>query len=102
MKLTGEAYSEVTEASSAGLINIHTLEYDRELFALLGLEDYFHLAPRCLGCCDRGGEVTAEAAALTGLPQGTPVTGSMFDVNAGMLASGILDSSTLCLIDQGS
>ena len=32
-----------------------TLEYDRELFALLGLEDYFHLAPRCLGCCDMTG-----------------------------------------------
>ena len=98
MKLTGEAYSDITEASSAGLLNIHTLEYDRELFALLGLENYFHLAPPCLGCCDKGGEVTAVAAALTGLAQGTPVTGSMFDVNAGMLASGILDSSTLCLI----
>ena len=94
MKLTGEAYSEVTEASSAGLINIHTLEYDRELFALLGLEDYFHLAPAARGCCDRGGEVTAEVAAPHRPAQGTPVTGSMFDVNAGMLASGILDSST--------
>ena len=98
MKLTGEAFSEVTEASSAGLMNIHTLEYDPELFRLQELEDYFHLAPPCLDCCQPGGTVTSQAAAMTGLAEGTPVTGAMFDVDAGILASGILDSDTLCLI----
>lgn len=98
MKLTGEAYSDVTEASSAGLMNIHTLEYDPELFRLHGVEDYFHLAPPCLDCSQPGGTVTAQAAAATGLAEGTPVTGAMFDVDAGILASGILDSNGLCLI----
>lgn len=98
MRLTGDAYSEITEASSTGLMNLHTMEWDRELFRLLDVEEYFRLAPPCLDCCESGGRVTAQAAALTGLVQGTPVTGAMFDVDCGMLASGILDSETLCLI----
>ena len=98
MKLGGEAFCEITEASSTGLMNLQTKAFDPEIFALLGMKDAFRLAPPVLDCCGSGGRVTAEAAALTGLAEGTPVGGAMFDVDASMLASGILDGDTLCMI----
>lgn len=98
MRLTGEAYCDVTEASSAGLMNLHTLRFDPELFRLLGIEAYMHLMPPCLEVTQPGGCVSRAAAELTGLREGTPIGGSCFDVDAGMLASGILDMDTLCLI----
>ena len=98
LRLTGEFTSEITEASSAGLMNLHTLAYDRELFRLLDIGDCFDMAPPCLSCTDACGTVTEAAALETGLKPGTPVTGSMFDVDAGLLASGILDGKTACMI----
>lgn len=98
LRLTGAACMEVTEASSSGLMNIHTLEWDKRLFDLVGAGDFFRLAPACIGVADTGGRVGEEAARLTGIPAGTPVSGSCFDVDAGMLASGILDCKTLCMI----
>jgi L-xylulokinase len=98
MKLCGKAFCEITEASSTGLMNLQTKAFDPQLFALLGLEECFRLAPPVLDCCESGGRVTAEAAALTGLAEGTPIGGAMFDVDASMLASGILDGDTLCMI----
>ena len=44
------------------------------------------------------GEVTAEAAADTGLRAGTPVAGGLFDIDACGLASGMVDESQLCMI----
>ena len=44
------------------------------------------------------GYVTAEATEATGLAEGTPVAGGYFDIDAGALASGVLDGNTLCLI----
>jgi L-xylulokinase len=98
MKLGGGVFCEITEASSTGLMNLQTKAFDPQLFALLGIEDCFRLAPPVLACCESGGRVTKEAAALTGLAEGTPLGGAMFDVDASMLASGILDGDTLCMI----
>lgn len=98
MKLTGMPCCEITEASSTGLMNIRTRSFDLELFRLLGIENCFRLAPPCVDCSEPLGSVTEEAAALTGLAAGTPVTGAIFDVDAGLLGSGILDGDTLCMI----
>ena len=98
MKLGGEAFCEITEASSTGLMDLQTRAFDPRIFSLLGIEKHFRLAPPVLDCCEAGGAVTAEAAALTGLAEGTPIGGAIFDVDASMLASGILDGETLCMI----
>ncbi len=98
LRLTGERCMEVTEASSSGLMNIDTLDWDDRLFDLIGAGDCRRLAPRCIGVADTGGRVTREGELATGIPAGTPVSGSCFDVDAGMLASGILDCDTLCMI----
>jgi L-xylulokinase len=44
------------------------------------------------------GTLTPEAAALTGLVQGTPVAGGMFDIDACGLAVGMTDESAFCMV----
>ena len=97
-RLTGELVSEITAASSGCLMNIKTLEFDRELYRLLGIEEYFGMNPPYVGSTEVSGRVTAGAAAQTGIPEGVPVSGGYFDIDAGALASGVLDEETLCCI----
>ena len=98
MKLGGKAFCEITEASSTGLMDLRTRNFDPQIFSLLGIPELFRLAPPVLDCCESGGAVTAETAELTGLAEGTPIGGAIFDVDSSMLASGILDGETLCMI----
>ena len=56
------------------------------------------LLPPIVQTADICGQVTAEAAAQTGLQQGTPVAGGMFDIDACGLASGVIDESQLCMV----
>lgn len=44
------------------------------------------------------GRVTADAALQTGLAEGTPVAGGMFDIDACGLASGIVDAGQMSLV----
>lgn len=96
--LTGNLCGEITAASSGCLMNIRTLQYDREIFELLGIGNYYGIQPPCVGSTDISGYITKEAAELTGLPEGIPVSGGYFDIDAGAFASGVLDEETLCLI----
>ena len=97
-KLTGELCGEITDASSGCLMNIKTRKYDPEIFRILGIEEYTYLTPPFVDSVDVSGRVTKEAAALTGLAEGTPVAGGYFDIDAGALASGVLRQDTLSLI----
>lgn len=97
-KLTGTFACEVTDASSGCLLNLHTQQFDPRIFKALGIENCLRLMPPCLKSIDISGYVTAEAAERTGLAEGTPVAGGYFDIDAGALASGVLDENTLCLI----
>ncbi|MBC8585270.1 FGGY-family carbohydrate kinase [Youxingia wuxianensis] len=98
MKLTGNPCYEVTETTCNGLMNIHTQEYDPDIFKALGLSEYMDRMPKYAGVTEVSGRVTEEAAKKTGLTAGIPVAGSCYDVNTGALASGILDDDTLCMI----
>ena len=97
-RLTGELVSEITAASSGCLMNIKTLEFDREIFKLLGIEEYFGINPPYVRSTEVSGRITEEASKLTGIPAGVPVSGGYFDIDAGALASGVLDEETLCCI----
>lgn len=48
-----------------------------------------------VGSAEICGEITAQAAAITGLAVGTPVVGGLFDVVSTALCAGIEDESTL-------
>ena len=67
----------------AGLLRLPEGVYDAELLALYGLEDaQAQAAAICSQPTDIVGRVTAEAAAATGLAEGTPVVAGYFDVVA--------------------
>lgn len=97
-KLTGEAFSEVTDYSGTSAMNLYSKTFDKELFTKFGIEDCFDLFPPLRMSSDICGYVTSEAAALTGLKEGTPVAGGLFDIHACCLSSGIVDNKPLCLV----
>lgn len=97
-KLTGEAYGEYTDFSGGNLVNLTTGQYDKELLACFGLEEIYDKLPPLRYSADLCGRVTAEAAAKTGLAEGTPVAAGMFDVNACGIASGLSDEEQMCMV----
>ncbi|WP_051537284.1 FGGY-family carbohydrate kinase [Asaia prunellae] len=85
--LTGQIATELTEASTA-FTDLHTQEYSQEILEALGLEDIASALPPMLSSCDQAGKVTAEAARLTGLLEGTPVSAGLHDVIAAAVGLG--------------
>jgi L-xylulokinase len=97
-QMTREAAAEYSSFSGSNLIDFHTGAYSRELLALLGLESLYECLPPLREAAAVCGRVTRQAAALTGLKEGTPVAAGMFDIDACGLASGLTDEEHLCLI----
>lgn len=97
-KLTGEAYAEITDYSGISSMNIYSKAFDKDLFKKYGIEECFGFFPPVKMSSDICGYVTKEAAEATGLKEGTPVAGGLFDIHACCLSSGIIDTETLCLI----
>ena len=97
-RMTGEAYAEMSDFSGGNLVNLATGEYDRELMELFGIGEVFDCLPPLKYAADVCGYVTKEASELTLLPEGTPVSAGMFDVNACGIASGLSDGEKMCMI----
>lgn len=87
-RLTGERVSDISDMSGCGLTRMPEAVYDDELLALYGLSDARGLLPRLIDPADIAGHVTANAAKITGLAEGTPVIGGYFDVVSSALGSG--------------
>lgn len=97
-RLTGKAYSEATDISGSGLMNVKNARFDRDILEELGIgEVYDKLAPIKYSY-DLCGAVTKEASVLTGLPEGTPVAGGMFDIDACAVAVDVTSPEKLCTI----
>ncbi len=97
-RLTGEAFAEVTDYSGSNLMNLETKEFDPELLALYGLEGIADALPPVKGSTESCGGITAAVAAATGLAEGTPVAGGMFDIDACAIAMDIVDDKNICVI----
>ncbi|MCX2721403.1 FGGY-family carbohydrate kinase [Roseibium salinum] len=97
-KLTGERVSEISDMSGCGFTRMPECVYDDDLLSLYGLGDAKGLLPRLIHPSNIAGHVSAEAAALTGLVQGTPVIGGYFDVIASALGSGVVRSGEASII----
>jgi len=96
--LTGEAYAELTDMSGTSLMNVGTGDYDADVLDAFGIGQMQRLLPPLKRSADICGQITAKVAELTGLKQGTPVAGGMFDIDACGLSSGITDESQLCIV----
>ncbi|MFV0605067.1 MAG: FGGY-family carbohydrate kinase [Niabella sp.] len=97
-KLSGEKRAELTNISGSNAYNIKENAYDKNMLAMFGIEESFHYFPPTVGSFEQAGMVTNTAAELTGLAEGTPVFGGVFDVVGGAIAAGVIDESTLNVI----
>lgn len=97
-KLTGCITCEYTDASNSGLINLKTRTYDKDILNIYGIEEMYEKLAPLSGSTEIIGYVTGEAAAQTGLAEGTPVTAGLFDVVSCALGSGVYDDSQYSMI----
>ena len=97
-RLTGVARDGMAAMSTTNLVNLRTLDYDRRLFEAYGIPEAFDKMPPLAWDTELVGGVTAEAARATGLAEGTPVAAGMFDVNASVLAMGVVEPGPVAMI----
>ena len=97
-RLTGKANAEITDYSGANFLNLHTRNYDKELLALFGLEELFDRLPPLCNSTEICGTIPPEVAAQTGLKEGTPVAGGMFDIDACAVAVNGANEDNVCMI----
>ena len=97
-RLTGQVYAELTDMSGTSLMNVGTAQYDSEVLEAFGIPEVQDLLPPIKQTADLCGTITKQAASETGLKEGTPVAGGMFDIDACALACGITDESQLCVV----
>ena len=98
MKLTEQFLAEITDMSGTSLMNVVTGQYDNRVLEIFGLQQIQSMLPPLIGSADLAGYISKEAALLTGLNEGTPVAGGMFDIDACGLASGIVDEKQMSLV----
>ncbi len=97
-RLCGEVHAELTDASGTSLISVRDADYDPEVLEAFGLADLCDKLPPLVRSEQICGGITAEAAAATGLAEGTAVAGGLFDADACCLGSGLVEESQLCLV----
>jgi sugar (pentulose or hexulose) kinase len=85
--LTGKFSTDPSMASIA-LLDLTTLQYSNELLKLAGIQSYKYLLPELVPAWEVAGKVTKHAAEITGLKEGTPVSGSGFDGACSALGAG--------------
>lgn len=87
-KLTGEFATEVSDASGMNLLDVPKRQWSQEVLDALEIDR--GLLGRMYESCEVTGEVTAEAAKLTGLRPGTPVAGGAGDNAAAAIGTGVV------------
>jgi L-xylulokinase len=98
LKLTDEAFAEITNTSAACVLDQNKRDYDAAILDEMGIGHCRRLLAPLKQSCEVCGNVTVAAAAQTGLAEGTPVAGGMIDLTSCAIATGLTDSSRLCVI----
>jgi L-xylulokinase len=97
-RLTGEISGDFTDMSATSLMDVRKGSYSQELMALYGLSEVYDALPPLKNSCEIAGKVTASAARETGLAEGTPVVGGLFDVDASAIGAGAINVNQACLV----
>lgn len=88
-KLTGEYATEVSDASGMQLLDVPNRCWSEEICKLLDID--MAMLPKVYESCEVTGKITAEAAALTGLAEGTIVAGGAGDNAAAAIGTGVVE-----------
>jgi L-xylulokinase len=97
-QLCGDMSTDVTDAGLGGLLDVTCASYPDAFYDELGLAEWRGKLPRIGDSIDVVGEVSAQAAATTGLRAGMPVVRGMVDVCAAAIASGVTSPDQLSVI----
>ena len=93
LRLTGEFATEVSDASGTALFNVTKRDWAYEMLDAIGIpQDWM---PKAYESPEVSGRINAEAAALTGLAEGTPVVGGGGDQAAGAVGNGIVEAGII-------
>ena len=68
------------------------------MLKLFGLEYIIDKLPEIKNSTDICGYISKEASSKTGLVEGTPVAGGMFDIDACAIATGVVNEDNICMI----
>ena len=88
-QLTGEHATEVSDASGTALFDVVLRRWSKKMVEALGLDAA--ILPKVYESTDVTGQITARAAELTGLVEGTPVAGGGGDQAASAVGNGIVE-----------
>lgn len=94
--LTGVPATDPTEASSS-FTDVDTQTYSDEVLALYGLTSIGHALPEIIPSAALAGRITAQAAAQTGLKEGTPVACGLHDVTSSALGMGNIEPGVVSI-----
>lgn len=87
-KLTGIFSQDLSQGYGYGFFDIRNCRYDETMAAEMGCD--LGKMPRLYACHEIVGGVTAEAARLTGLKEGTPVVAGGLDAACATLGAGVV------------
>lgn len=87
-RLTGKVTQDICQAYGYQCFDMQRGVWDRELCREMGIDP--RLLPDIFACHDIIGRVTAEAAKITGLMEGTPVIAGGLDAACGTLGAGVV------------
>lgn len=97
--LTGVPSADYSDASACGLVDLAARTYEPAVFDLLGLpRELMRLQPPLSRSDEVVGHVTPAAAALTGLPEGTPVVAGCMDCIASPIGAGAVEPGDVTVI----
>lgn len=88
-KLTGEYATEVSDASGMQLLDVPNRCWSEEICKALDID--MAMLPKVYESCEVTGKITAAAAALTGLAEGTIVAGGAGDNAAAAIGTGVVE-----------
>ena len=97
-RMTGKAYSEITDISGSGLMDLKNRRIDRDMLEAFGIGEVYEKIPPLKYSSDICGGLTVEASERMGLRPGIPVAGGMFDIDACAIAANVTSEKELCTI----
>lgn len=92
-RLTGMLCTDYSDASGTGLFDVRRQRWSEKLLAALDIPA--SILPPAVSSVEKAGVVTGAAAALCGIPEGTPVFGGGGDAVLSLLVSGVTDTDRL-------
>jgi L-xylulokinase len=97
-RLTEEISSDFTDMSATSLLDVRNKCYSQDLMEQYDLSEVYDALPPLKQCFEVAGQVTRQAAELTGLAVGTPVVGGIFDVDASAVGCGAVNVGQGCIV----